>query len=136
MRIVAQPIPANPSLPVSTIPPAEPIPTVATTTATTQTPMTKSAATSIPVTVYNLAQGKFQRIPNLTTKVQEGEGPSASSYNNTQEEQPEATAAVIPLQNTDDTSWLNTMPASINLIDARASWPIVLTESPTVVAME
>ena len=122
-------------LPVNAILPAEPTPTVATTTTTTQTPMTKSAATSIPVTVYNLAQGKFQGIPNLTTRVQ-GEGPSTPRYNNPQEQQPEATAAVTPLQNREDTPWPNTMPASTNLFGSRASWPILPTEPPTVVMME
>ena len=56
------------------IPPAEPTPTVATSTVTTQMPVAKSAATSIPVTVYNLAQGNFKGIPYPTTKFQ-GEGP-------------------------------------------------------------
>ena len=136
VRVVTQPMPTNPTLLMNTILPAEPTPTVATATATTQMPMRKSAATSIPVTVYNLAQGKFQGIPNLTTRVQEGEGPSAPSYNNCQGQQPEAAAVVIPIQNREDTPWPNTMPASTNLFDARASWPIPPSEPPTVVKME
>ena len=129
-------MPANPTLPMNTIPPADPTPTVAITTATTQTPVQKSAATSIPVTVYNLAQGKFEGIPNLKRRVQEGEGPSTPSYNNPQEQQPEAAATVTPLQNRGDTPWPNTMPASKNLFDARASLLIPPTEPPTVVKME
>ena len=77
--------------------PAEPIPTVATSTATTQMPVTKSAATSIPVTVYNLAQGKFKGITNPTTRFQEGKGPSTPSFNNPQDQQPEATLTVTTL---------------------------------------
>ena len=45
---------------------------------TTQIPVTKStamAATSIPVTMYNLVQGKFEGIPYPTEKPQEEEGP-------------------------------------------------------------
>ena len=61
--------------------PAEPTLTVATVTVTTQMPVTKSVATSIPLTVYNLAQGKFKGILNPTTRFQEGEGPSGPSNN-------------------------------------------------------
>ena len=121
---------------VNPIPPAEPTPTVAPATATTQIPVTKSAATSISVTVYNLAQGRFKAIPNPTTKFQEGEGPFALSYNNPQEQQPEAVPTVITLQNREDTQWPNTMPASTNLFDARVSWPIPPTETPAVVKIE
>ena len=56
----------NPTLPMNSIPPIEPIPTVATSTATTQISVVKSAATLIPVTVYNMAQGKFEGIPYPT----------------------------------------------------------------------
>ena len=86
VRVITQPMPTNPTLPVNTILPAEPTPTVATFTATTPMPMTKSATTSIPVTVYNLAHGKFKGIPYLTTKFQEGEDPFTPSYNNPQEQ--------------------------------------------------
>ena len=56
--------------------------------ATTQMPVVKStamAATSIPVTVYNIAQGKFDGIPYPTGKPKEEEGPSIPSYSNPQE---------------------------------------------------
>ena len=124
VRVIAQPMPANPTLPVNPILPAERTPTATTSTATTQMPVSRSAATSIPVTVYNLAQGKFKGIPNPTTGFQEGEGPPTPSFNNPQEQQPEATPTVTTLQTREDTPWPNTMPASTNLFETRTSWPI------------
>ena len=56
VRVIIQPMLANPT------PPAVPNPTVVNTVATTQIPVSISAAmadTSLPVTVYNLAQSKF-----------------------------------------------------------------------------
>ena len=103
VRVITQPITANPILPINPIPPTVPTLTVATSTATTQIPVAKSAATSIAVTVYNLAQGKFKEIPYATTKLQEGEGSSASSCRNPQEQQPEAAATVTAFQNREDT---------------------------------
>ena len=95
MRVITQPKPTNPTLPINQTLAAEPNPTVVNTTATTLTLLAKSATTSIPVTVYNLAQGKFEGIPYPLRKFQEGEGPSAPSCNNPQGEQkPEAAAAV------------------------------------------
>ena len=95
VRVITQPMSANPTLPMN---PAEPDPTVVTSMVTTQMPVAKSAAmttTSIPVTIYNLAQGKFQGIPYATGKFQEGEGHSTLSCNNPQEEQqPEAAVTV------------------------------------------
>ena len=61
--VITQPMPVTPTLPVNPIPPMVPTPIVATSTATTQMPVVKSAATSIPMTVYNLVQGKFEGIP-------------------------------------------------------------------------
>ena len=72
VRVIAQPIPTNPTSPVNPILPIEPTPTVATSTATTQTLVVKSAATSIPVTVYNLVQGKLEGIPYPTGKTPSG----------------------------------------------------------------
>ena len=54
-----------------------PTPTVATSTASTQMPMVKWAAMSIPVTVYNLAQGKFDGIPYYTGRPQVEENPAS-----------------------------------------------------------
>ena len=92
-------------------------------------PLAKLAAmtaTSIPVTVYTLAQETFKGIPCPTRKSQEDEGPSTPSSSNPKgEQQPEtAVTATAPL-NRKDTPWSNTMPASMNLFDARASWPIL-----------
>ena len=88
MRVIAQPMPANPTLPMSPMPtnptlpaiptlPASPTPTAVTTMATsTQIPVTRpttATTNSIPVTVYNLAQGKFKGI-SYTTRKSQGEG--------------------------------------------------------------
>ena len=82
-------------MPMNPTPTTESNHTVVNTMVTTQTPVAKStatAATSIPVTVYNLAQGEFEGIPYPTGKPQE-EGPSAPCCNNPQErQQPEAAA--------------------------------------------
>ena len=118
MRVIAQPMPTNLTLPMSSILPAEPSPMVNTSTATTPKPVTSSAATSIPVTVYNLAQVNFKGIPNP------------------QEQQPEATPTVTTLQTREDTPWSNTMPASTKLFNAKKSWPIPPTDTPAVVKME
>ena len=121
----------NPILPV------EPTPTVATSTATTQMPVVKSAVMSIAVTVYNLVQGKFERIPYPTGRPQLEENPSAPSCNTSQQrQQPEAAANITTLQTREDTSWPNTMPVSKNLFEARVSVPIPPTETPTVVKMD
>ena len=118
VRVIAQPMPTNPTLPVNLTPPPEPNPTVVNTTVITKMTVTKSAATSIPVTVYNLAQGKAEGVPYPTGKPQEEEGPSAYSSNNPQErQQPETGATATAPQNRDDTPWPNTMPASTNLFD-------------------
>ena len=68
VRVIAHPMPTNPTLPMNPALLAEPYPTVVNTMATTQTPVAKSAAmaaTSISVTVYNLVQGKFEWSPIL-----------------------------------------------------------------------
>ena len=62
VRVFTQPMPTTPTLPMNPIPPAIPTPIVATSTATSQMSVVKSAAPFIPVTVYNLAQGKFKGI--------------------------------------------------------------------------
>ena len=69
-------MPANPTSPMDPILPIEPTPTVATSTATNQMPVVKSAAMSIPVTVYNLAQGKFEGIPYPSGRFQVEGSPS------------------------------------------------------------
>ena len=133
-------MPTNPTFPMNPTQPAEPNPTVVNTKATTQMPVAKSAATaatSIPVTVYNLAQGKFEGIPYFTGKPQEERGPSIPSCNNPHErQQPKAAVTATAPQNREGTPWPNTMPASTNLFDARASWPNPPTEAPTFVKTE
>ena len=87
VRVIAQPLPTTPTLHMNPIPPAVPSPTVATFTATTQMLMVKSAVTSIPVTVYNLTQGKFEGIPCPTGGSQVEENPSTPSCNMPQQTQ-------------------------------------------------
>ena len=87
--------------------------------------------------MYNLAQGKFEGIPYPTGKLQEEEAHSNSSHSNPQErQQPEAAVTATAPQNRVDTPWPNTMPASTNLFDTGASWPIPPTEAPKVVKIE
>ena len=77
----------NPTLP------ADPTPIAVTTMVTsTQMPVAKLATATaksslIPVTVCNLAQGKFKGFPYPARKFQGEEGPSAPSSNNPPEEQ-------------------------------------------------
>ena len=74
VRVIAQPMPTNPNLSVNPVLPTDPTPTAVTTTVKTQMPVAKqvtATATLIPVTVYNLAQGKFRGIPYPTRKPQE-----------------------------------------------------------------
>ena len=126
-------MPGTPTLPMNPILSAVPTPTVATFTATIQMPLVISVATSIPVTVYNLVQEKFEGIPYLTGRPQVEENPSAPICNTPQQrQQPEAAPSVITFQVTEDTPWPNTMPASTNLFVARANWPIPPTETPAV----
>ena len=93
VRVIAQPMPTNPTLPSNPTLSTEPTPTVATTIATTQMLVARTLATSgtvIPVTVYKLAQGKFKGIPYPTKRLQE-EGPSTPSGNKPLvEQQPKA----------------------------------------------
>ena len=131
VRVIAQPMPTNPTLPVNPALFTDPTPTVVTTMVTsTQMPVAKPTTTTtisslIPVTVYNLAQGKFKGVPYPARKSQEEEGPSAPSGNNPPEEQqPKAVATTTALQNREDTPSTNTMPASDNLFVKRASCPI------------
>ena len=133
VRVIAQPLLTTPTSPVNPIPPAVPTTTVATSTATTQIPMVKSAATSIPVTLYILAQGKFEGIPYSTPRPQVEENPSASSCNMPQQKhQPEAIPSAPTFQVREDTPWPKTVPASTNLFEARAGWPIPPMKTPTV----
>ena len=66
VRVITQPIPSNPTS-------TAPAPMVA--TVSTQTPVVRSPAESIPVIVYKLATGKFAEVPCPTTRPQK-EGPN------------------------------------------------------------
>ena len=106
MRVIAQPMPANPTLAVDPTLPTDPTLTVLTTMVTsTQMSVTEPATTTakyslIPVTVYDLAQDKFKEVPYPTRKSQEAEGHSALSGSNPPEaQQPKAAATATTLQN-------------------------------------
>ena len=101
--------------------PAVPTPTVPTSTATTQMPVVKSVAMSILVTVYNLAQGKFEGMPYSTGRPQVEENHSTHSCNAPlQKQQPEAVPNALTFQVREDSPWPNTIPTSTNLFEERA----------------
>ena len=79
--------------------------------------------------MYNLAQGKFEGIPYPVGRPQVEENPSAPNCN---PPQPEAAHNAPTFQVREDTPWHNTMPASTNLFEARADWPIPPMLAPTV----
>ena len=121
VRVIAQPLLTIPTVPMNSIP-AVPTPTVATSTATTQMPVVKSAATSVPVTVYNLVQGKLKGIPYPIGRPQVEENPSAPSCNAPpQGQQPKAVPNAQTFQVTPHGL---TLPASTNLFEAWEDWPI------------
>ena len=106
-------MPTNPSLPLNPTLSTDLTTTVVTTAVTmVQMPVAKPATTvtkSIPVTAYNLAQGKFKDIPYPVGKSQEEEGPSAPSGNNSLvEQQPKIAATATAPQNREVTPWPNT----------------------------
>ena len=72
MRVLAQPIP---SIPTSTAP------ALMVATVSTQTPVVRSAAEAIPVTVYKLATGKFAEVPYPTARPQTEGHPSIQDSN-------------------------------------------------------
>ena len=136
VRVIEQPMTTNPTLPANPALSTEPTPTVDITMATTQIPEARTAAaptTAIPVTVYNLAHGKFKGISYPTKWLQE-EGPPMPSGNNPfVEQQPKVAVTATAPQNREDTPWPNTMPTSTNLFEARASWPILQMKVPTAI---
>ena len=94
-------------------------------TISTQMPMTKSAATSILVMVYNWAKGKFDGVPYPSERPWAEESPSNPP-------KLEDTPNVLTFQVKEDTPWPNTEPASTNLFKARADWLIPPMPAPTV----
>ena len=126
VRVIAQPLPTTPttSVPMNPIP----IPTAAMSNASTQVPAVKPAAISIHVTVYNLAQGKFKGIPYPAGRPQVEENPAPDCN----PPQPEAAPNAPTFQVREHTPWPNTVPASVNLFETRANWPIPPMQAPTV----
>ena len=127
MRVIAQPIQTTQiqTLPVN-LTPTVPTPTVATTS--TQMPIVKSTATSIPVMVYNLAKGKIDGVPYPTERPQAEEIPSVHNF----KPPPLETIPNVPtFQVREDTTWPSTESASMNVFETRADWPILPTPAPT-----
>ena len=93
VRVIAQPLPTTPSTYVHMNP--IPSPRTAISNASTQILIVKSAATSIPVTVYNVAQGKFEGNPYLEGRPQVEENSSTPNCN---PPQPEAAPMPQPLR--------------------------------------
>ena len=107
-------------------------PTVATTSMQMlQMPIVKSAAMSIPVTVYNLAKGKFDRVPYQTERpILRQTLPFSIPTLPSLEHIPNAPT----FQVREGTPWPHTVPASKNLFETRADWPIPPLPAPTVKA--
>ena len=93
-------------------------------TASTQTPVVRSTATSILVTVYKLATEQFAEVPQLIGRPQNER--NASIHSNTP-----------PLKDTPNakvrqgTPWPNSGSVPENLFKARKNWPISPTPTPT-----
>ena len=125
VKVIAQPIPTTPmpTTPVNSTP-TVPIPTVATTF--TQTPIIKSATTSIPATVYSLATRKFAEVPYPSERPQAEENLSIHNSN------PPPLEAVPDAPVRQDTPWPSTESVPKNLFETRKDWPIPPTPAPTV----
>ena len=122
VRVIVQPSPTTPTTSAPVNPTATPA--APTSNASTLMSIVKLAATSIPVMVYNLAQGKFKGIPYPAERSQKNPAPSCNPP------QLEATPSAPTFQVREDTPWPNTMPASMNLYKARADWPISQYQHP------
>ena len=122
VTVIAQPIPTNPT-PTAPVNSTAPTPTIA--TASTQMPVVKSTDTSIPITVYNLAKGKFSEIPYPTGRPQNKGNPSI------QNSKPPPLEDIPSAPVRKATPWPSTGSASENLFEAK-NWPIPPTPAPTV----
>ena len=91
-----------------------PAPTVV--TVSTQTPMVRSTAESIPVTIHKLATGQFAEVPHPTHRSLNDSPPPL-------EDIPSAPVILV-------TPWPNAGLASENLFETRKDWPIPLLQSP------
>ena len=78
VRVLVQPIPTTP---IPTAPVNSTAPTSAVGTTSTQIPVTRPAAASIPVMIYKLATGQFAEVPYLTARPQNKSHPSTQSTN-------------------------------------------------------
>ena len=115
MRVIAQPLPMNPTLLI--YPTQMVVTTMVTSTQTSAVKLTATTAspTPIPVIVYNLAQSRIQEIPHPPMSVQGEEDPSIPNGDNLPKaQQPKATVAATAPQTREDTPWPNIMPASTN----------------------
>ena len=117
-RVLAQPVTTTPTTPVNS---TAPTPTVATTSS--QMPVTRSAATSIPVTVYKLATGQFAEVPYQTERPQD-EGHSSTQISNPS---PLEDIPSVPVRQ--GIPWPNA--GLENLFETRKDWPILPTPAPT-----
>ena len=95
----------------------QPTPTPTVATVSTKTPMVKSIAESIPVTIHNLAMGQFAKVPHPTTR-------SISDNPPPLEDVPSA-----PVRQ--GTPWPNVGLAPENLFETRNDRPILPTPVPT-----
>ena len=86
--------------------------------------MVKTATTSILVMVYNLAKGKFDRVPYPMERTQAEENPLVHNSN------PPPLEAIPNVPVREDTPWPNTIPASMNLFEASTGWPVPLHQHP------
>ena len=110
VRVIAQPIPTTPtpSTPVNWTTDTSTVATVS-----TQMPMVKSAAMSIPVTVYNLAKGKFSEISYPIGRPQTERNPSIQNSN----PPPLEDIPNVPVR--EATPWPSTGSAPENLFEAK-----------------
>ena len=75
VRVIAQPIPTTP-MPLAPVNSTWTVPTPSVATTSTQIPMVKSVATSIPLRVYNLVKGNFDGVPYPPGRPQAKKNPS------------------------------------------------------------
>ena len=84
----------------------------------TQTPIVRPTAESIPVTVYKLAMGQFAEVPHPTTRsLNENSNPPPLEY-----------IPNAPVRQ--GTPWPNVGSASVNLFKTRKDWPFPPYSSP------
>ena len=125
VRVIAQPIPSS-QMPTAPVNSSQTVPNSTIATTSTQMPMVKSTALSIPVTVYTLAAEKFAEVPYPTGRPQNEGNPSIYNSN------PPPLKDIPNAPVRQDTPWPSTVSASRNLFKTRKDWPITHTPAPTV----